>query len=60
MSDIFEDEDEDLEPLDSLDPFFSANERRDKEIQGQESARRRLENLLDERRLRSELDDFVD
>ena len=60
MSDIFEDEDEDLEPLDSLDPFFSGNERIEKELQGEVSARRRLENLLEERRLRNELDDFID
>lgn len=58
MNDIFEDEDEDLDPIDSLDPFFNRNERIEMGKQGQESARRRLENLLEERRLLNELDDF--
>lgn len=58
MSDIFEDEDEDLDSIDTLDPIFNRNERIKMDDQSQETVRRRLENLLEERRLLNELDDF--
>lgn len=58
MSEMFDEEDDLVEG----DPFVSPDE--DVDIDTSESsildARRRLEKLLEEKRLRDELDDFVD
>ena len=57
MSDLFE-EDEELEVVEDFD-----NDVEDDVIEIQDGgldARRRLENMLDEKRLREELDDFLD
>ncbi|MDI9817870.1 MULTISPECIES: PA3496 family putative envelope integrity protein [unclassified Legionella] len=57
MSDVFDDDD-----LDEVDPFLSPEEEVDVEMPESSilDARRRLENMLEEKRLRDELDDFVD
>lgn len=59
MSDMFDDDEDDL---DEVDGFVNPDD--DVDIDVRESstldARRRLENMLEEKRLRDELDDFVD
>ncbi|ASQ45250.1 PA3496 family putative envelope integrity protein [Legionella clemsonensis] len=58
MSDMFDDDD-----LDEVDPFINPEEELiNTDASGNPTldARRRLENMLEEKRLRDELDDFVD
>ncbi|KTD13319.1 PA3496 family putative envelope integrity protein [Legionella jamestowniensis] len=58
MSDMFDD---DLD--DEVDPFINPEEElinTDTLVDSTLDARRRLENMLEEKRLRDELDDFVD
>jgi len=60
MSDIFDEEEDDLVETDT---FESSNDVIDIGNVTENStldARRRLENMLEEKRLRDELDDFVD
>jgi hypothetical protein len=60
MSDLFEeDEDVVLEVGDDFEDIDVDAEVVEKDNQGID-ARRRLENMLDEKRLRDELDDFMD
>lgn len=57
MSDMFDDD------LDEVDPFINPEEEpinTDAAETATLDARRRLENMLEEKRLRDELDDFVD
>lgn len=56
MSDLFE---EDVEVGDGFEEIDVDDQFVDKDNHGID-ARRRLENMLDERRLRDELDDFLD
>ncbi len=59
MSDIFEDDETELLVLD--DNFTDLEVDTDvSEVNDSLDARRRLENLLEEKRLQDELDDFVD
>lgn len=58
MSDMFE-EDETIEIVEDFDDVDVETEVVDTAIIGLD-ARRRLESMLDEKRLRDELDDFVD
>ncbi|WED43612.1 PA3496 family putative envelope integrity protein [Legionella cardiaca] len=58
MSDMFDDDD-----LDEVDSFVNSEEELINTDTPETSildARRRLENMLEEKRLRDELDDFVD
>ena len=60
MTDLFDGGEEDL-VLD--DPFTNPDDDLDVDVQGETAmvdARRRLESLLEDKRLREELDDFVD
>lgn len=62
MSDLFED-DEDIIEIESEENFtdLEVDTETTTEVPNNDlDARRRLENLLEERRLREELDDFVD
>ncbi|MFA5959489.1 MAG: hypothetical protein WC785_03140 [Tatlockia sp.] len=58
MSDMFDEEDDLVEG----DPFVGSDETVDMDVSEGATldARRRLENMLEERRLQSELDDFMD
>jgi hypothetical protein len=58
MSDIFE-EDEGIEVVEDFDKVEVDGDLIEVSNNGLD-ARRRLENMLDEKRLREELDDFVD
>lgn len=60
MSELFEEsEDEVIEPVEDFEDVEVDAEPIDTASTGLD-ARRRLENMLDEKRLRDELDDFVD
>ncbi|GGI89974.1 PA3496 family putative envelope integrity protein [Legionella impletisoli] len=59
MSNLYDDEEE--KELMTEDEFVDADEIiLDSRLDSTSDARRRLENLLDEKRLREELDDFLD
>lgn len=60
MSDIFEDDEEEV--IELVDDFEEVEvDTEEADISGVSlDARRRLENMLEEKRLRDELDDFVD
>lgn len=65
MSDLFEDEAEDTgvevgDDFNDVDDVVDVEPEVDEVDHRELDARRRLENMLDERRLRDELDDFVD
>jgi len=60
MSELFDDEEEDKE-LSTEDAFVDVEEViLDNRQRPTSDARKRLENLLEEKRLRDELDDFLD
>jgi hypothetical protein len=59
MSDLFEEAEEVIEVIEDFDKEDIDEEPIEVPTQGLD-ARRRLENMLDEKRLRDELDDFTD
>lgn len=59
MTDLFEDEEEEL-IVDEQFEEVALDSVQAKAPDGKVDARRRLESMLDERRLRAELDDFMD
>ena len=61
MSELFEEsEDEVIEAVEGFDEEVDVEAQLDESVNAGLDARRRLENMLDEKRLRDELDDFVD
>lgn len=65
MSDLFEEDDEDTgvevgDNFDDVESELDAAAEVDEAMHRDLDARRRLENMLDEKRLRDELDDFGD
>lgn len=60
MSDLFEENEEEIMEVGSEFEEIAVDEDLDEFLEEGLDARKRLENMLEERRLRNELDDFVD
>ena len=60
MSELFEEDEEVIDIIEDLEDIAKVDAEIEATSKGNLDARRRLEQMLEEKRLRDELDDFVD